>query len=168
MNLKALLLITSIILSFTLFSQIDNVSARNAYFQPHKNTIYVETFGATGLGLSVNYKRIFPLSDNKALNASGGFGYIFFSLSDQSDFTIPLSFTFTTGKTSAFEVGAGFSFLVKETIYIPNIPIGFRRQKNNFFFWVGLVNLFFIDPNNNMEIELTYLPAPGIRFGRAF
>lgn len=137
-------------------------------FVHYRNTFYVESFGSTGFGVSINYRRTFPIGHKKSLDLSGGFGALLISWSEESDFVIPLSFTFVYGEMNALEVGVGYSYLVKEKISAPNIVVGYRLQSKSFFFWAGFVNLIFIDSDGSAPTSWPIIPAPGIRFGKSF
>ena len=144
-----------------------NINIEDSFIR-YKNTFYVESFGATGFGISINYKRAFVIGERTSLNLSAGFGGILLSWNQESEIVIPLSLTFLSGKKHAFEAGIGYSHLIYENIKAPNIVIAYRLQSGRFFFWFGIVNLIFIEQDRNDTPDWPFIPAPGIRFGTSF
>ena len=147
---------------------IEKVTKTGYSYVLYKNTIYFESLGATGLGISVNYKRTFPIYKMVSVNLSGGAGIIAISWDDKPDVVLPFSLTLLSGEKHAFEVGIGYSHLVFEKMKAPNFAIGYRLQNSQFFFWCGIVNLFFIDENGERETDWPFVPVPGIRLGTSF
>ena len=171
--LMSIYILPIVSLSQTLYSKqssfdIAEVTKTENSFDFYKNTIYTESLGATGLGVSINYKRAFPIDKKSSINLSGGLGIIFTSWNDESEMVLPFSLTIVAGEKHALEIGFGYSHLVFEKMKAPNFIIGYRLQQSRFFFWCGLVNLLFIDEHGDRETEWPFLPVPGFRFGTSF
>jgi hypothetical protein len=172
--------LVSLIIMIYLLIQIMNAGKSNAQgihvdALKHKNTIYFETLGATGLGGSVNYKRTAWVGQKTAINASAGLGVIIFSSDGQPDAVMPFSMTFSSGIKNSIEFGGGLSWIIAEDIIAPNITIGYQHRNHNFYLWAGIVNLFLLErieingePMNSKWCYSGFLPAPGFSIGGSF
>jgi hypothetical protein len=102
---------------YNLIAQKDTTIARN--------TIFAEIFGNGFIG-SVNYDRLFFISENK-FSVRGGMIYLpsFLTFNSYS-FVIPLGFSVLLGQKHHYELGLGLT-------YVNNIENQYDRAGNNHF-----------------------------------
>ena len=135
------------------------------------NLFYFELYG-NGMGLSINYERIF--SQNGSINFCGRIG--FSKINDpisgvgENDINvIPVEFLFFAGNNSHFEFGFGLTTFYQMSnvsnaykfafVAIPRIGYRFQKPNGHFVLRLGLTLPFYAD--NSSQSKLPFLPGLG-------
>ena len=161
----------------TIITPIDTIS------QLKKNTVFVE-FGGNAIIYSLNYDRLFDVSDKIKLSSRIGLHYTNkFPLQYYRTFCIPVEFSglySISGHKHFLEVGLGLSYMNSysritkhaEDILILALRLGYRFQNpdGGLFVKIGFVPLydwFIINPDPNV-LHNTWLLYGGIGIGYSF
>lgn len=174
----------TIFLSLTVDAQVDATDSTAIIDSTVKkcNSIFVE-IGGNGLYYSVNYDRLFKVSEYFYISRRAGVHYSNNLLGNNYRFIgvpIEISGLASISDRHFLEIGAGITILNRrnngdnhnETLAILALTAGFRYQRPNggFFFKGGFTPLynFYVDHPSPNTAYYTWMVLPGIAFGYTF
>ena len=152
----------------TSFSQ--NVNSDSTEYKKRSNAVFIE-FGGAAIIYSVNYSRLFSISEQLRFNAGLGFSYFRFDFFGDSDvFVVPIATSVILGeKKHFFESGLGvtLAFTGSERGIVPTADLSYRYEGiRGLMLKGGLTPMISFNdhPYAPNKVEFNLLPKIGIGY----